>query len=145
MATQLAGPAMISRILFGVGLLALALAAIGVYGVMAFHVAQQTGEIGIRIALGARPGQILGRVTRQGLVLTVAGLLLGIPGGAIVVRMIGTLFVAAQSDGLTNVAGTDWQPLAAVALLLTTVGLAACLLPARRATRVDPVAALQAE
>lgn len=144
-ATQLAGPTTIARVLSAVGLLALALAALGIYGVMTFSVSQQTAEIGIRMALGARPRQILGRVTRQGAQLAGLGLMLGIPASAGAVRWIVTLFEAAASDGINAVGGLPLQSALAVAVLLAAVGLLACYLPARRATRVDPVSALQGE
>ncbi len=145
MATQLAGPNVIARVLFGVGFLALALAAMGTYGVMSFAVSQQTGEIGLRMALGARPGQILGRVTRQGAGLAAVGLLLGIPASAAVVRLIHGLFEAAARDGLNPTGGLPIQPMLEVGAVLALVGFVACYLPARRATRIDPVAALQNE
>ncbi len=145
MAIQIAGPTVIARVLFAVGLLALALAAMGTYGVMSFAVSQQTGEIGLRMALGARPGQILSRVTRQGAGLAAIGLLIGIPASAVVVRLINGLFEAAASDGLNPVGGIPIQPILEVGAVLALVGLIACYLPARRATRIDPVAALQNE
>ena len=141
--SQLAGPTVIAQVLFSVGLLALALAAMGTYGVMSFAVSQQTGEIGVRMALGARPGQILARVTRQGAVLTTLGLLVGIPASAVVIRLIESLFEAAASDGLNPVAGIPIQPILEVGAVLALVGFVACYLPARRATRIDPVTALQ--
>ncbi len=144
-AIQLGGPNVIARVLFAVGLLALVLAAMGTYGVMSFAVSQQTGEIGLRMALGARPGQILARVTRQGAVLAAIGLLVGIPASAVVVRLIHGLFQAAASDGLNPVGGIPIQPILEVGAALALVGLVACYLPARRATRIDPVAALQNE
>lgn len=145
MAAQLAGPNVIARVLFGVGLLALALAAMGTYGVMSFAVSQQTGEIGLRMALGARPGQILTRVTRQGAGLAAVGLLLGIPASAGVVQLIHGLFEAAASDGLNPTGGIPFQPILEVGAVLALVGFIACYLPARRATRIDPMAALQNE
>ena len=144
-AEQLSGPDVIARILTGVGLLTLILAAIGIYGIMAFTVSRQTREIGIRMALGARPGQILSRVTRQGAVLAGIGLLLGVPASGLVVRLIGGLFEAAERDGMAVERGIAALPIIEVSALLLAVGLVACYLPARRATRVDPVAALQHE
>ncbi len=144
-AEQLSGPDVIAKILAGVGLLTLVLAAIGIYGIMAFSVSRQTNEIGIRMALGARPGQILSRVTRQGAVLAGLGLLLGVPASGLVVRLIGGLFEAAERDGMAVERGIAALPIVEVSVLLAAVGLLACYLPARRATRVDPVTALQHE
>jgi len=144
-AHQLAGPEMISRILYGVGLLVLALAAMGIYGVMTFVVSQQTGEIGLRMALGARPQQILARVAGQGARLSALGLLVGLPLAGLVVKLIETMFEAASSDGIEAAAGLSVLPVAQVGLLLLSVGLLACYLPARRATQVDPVRALEAQ
>ncbi len=142
---ELAGPTVITRVLYGIGSLALVLAAIGIFGVMTFTVSQQTGEIGLRMALGARPVQILARVTRQGAKLAGLGLLLGIPAAAGVVHLIGSLFEAAASDGLETTAGIALQPIFEVGSVLCLVGLLACYLPARWATRIDPVTALQAD
>ncbi|MEM7356326.1 MAG: ADOP family duplicated permease, partial [Acidobacteriota bacterium] len=145
-AAELAGPTMISQVLFFVGVLALVLAAMGIFGVMTFSVSQQTGEIGLRMALGARPGQILGRVTRQGARLAGIGLFLGIPASAGVVALVASLFEAAASDGLTAATTQiPLQPILEVGGLLAVVGLLACYLPARRATRIDPVSALQSD
>ncbi len=142
-ATQIAGPTVIARVLFSVGLLALVLAAMGTYGIMSFAVSQQTGEIGLRMALGARPGQILTRITRQGAGLAAIGLLLGIPASAVVIRLIHNLIEASASDGLDQVGGIPLQPILEVGGVLALVGFIACYLPARRATRIDPVTALQ--
>jgi putative ABC transport system permease protein len=145
---ELAGPTIMSQILFFVGFLALALAAIGIYGVMAYSVSQQTGEIGIRMALGAKPRQVLTRVTRQGATLAGMGLLLGVPLAALVVFFIGSVVSTASADGLqvseaSRVATVT--PLVSVSLILAAVGLIACYLPARRATKIDPMVALTAE
>ncbi len=144
-ATQIAGPTVIARVLFGVGLLALVLAAMGTYGIMSFAVSQQTGEIGLRMALGARPGQILARITRQGASLAAIGLLLGIPASAAVVQLIQGLNEASASDGLDPIGGVPLQPIFEVGGVLALVGFIACYLPARRATRIDPVTALQSD
>jgi putative ABC transport system permease protein len=142
--TQLAGPDFIARLLYMVGLLALALAAIGVYGVMAYSVSQQTNEIGIRMALGAKPRQVLTRVTRQGATLAGAGLLIGIPIAALIVRAITGLPV--DIPGVEAGFGEfDVGPIVVVSLILAGVGLVACILPARRATQIDPVMALREE
>src|SRR6185436_1684085 len=117
--------------------LALALAAVGIYGVMSYSVAQRTNEIGIRIALGAQPGQVLSWVLRNAMVLVVVGLGVGVAGAIALTRSLhGVLYEVSSTDPLTFVG-------VAVAILL--VALVASYLPARRATRVDPLVALRAE
>ena len=143
--TELAGPTVISQILYGIGMLALALAAIGIYGVMAFRVSRQTAEIGIRLALGARPGQILTQVSSQGMRLAGGGLLLGIPFAGVVVMLIGKVFEAGQSQGIGLAETVGPWPMLKVALLLATVSLLACVLPSLKATKVDPQQALQSD
>ncbi|MFL5580800.1 MAG: ABC transporter permease [Gemmatimonadaceae bacterium] len=118
-------------------LVALALAAIGVFGVMSFMVAQRRREIGIRLALGARRGQIAGMVVRQGLGLTALALALGLAGAVAAGR--------ALASQLYGVGPRDPLALGGVTALLALVSLLACWLPARRAARVDPRASLQAE
>jgi len=116
---------------------ALLLAAIGVYGVMNFAVAQRTRELGIRMALGARSADVRGMVLRRGAALVIAGVTLGLAGSAAASRVIqGMLFEVAPTDAVT---------LATVVAFLAAVGLLACWLPARRATRVDPLVSLRAE
>lgn len=124
-------------LLGALGLLALVLAGIGLYGVMAFSVAQRTREIGIRVALGAQSSQVLGMVLRHGTVLTLVGLGIGLAGAAILTRFAASL--------LYGVSPTDPVTFAAIALLLLAVALAACYLPARRAAKVDPMIALRYE
>jgi putative ABC transport system permease protein len=119
--------------------LALVLAAVGLYGIIAYSVAQRGHEIGIRMALGAGRRQVLGLILRQGLGLTLAGLAAGLAGAAAVVAT-GWL-----GDLLYNVKPTDVFTFAVVPLLLIAVALLASLLPARRATRVDPLVVLRAE
>ncbi len=143
--TELAGPTVISQILYGIGLLALILAAFGIYGVMAFRVSRQTNEIGIRLALGARPAQILSRIGGQGLRLASAGLVLGIPVAGAVVILIGKVFEAGQSQGMDLAQSIGLVPMLKVLLLLVAVSMLACFLPSVKATRVDPQKALQAE
>jgi putative ABC transport system permease protein len=118
-------------------LLALVLAAIGIYGVMAYVVSQRTTEIGVRMALGATHGEVFRLVIGDGLRLTGIGLLLGGIGSVAVARWLaGLLFGVTPGDPLT---------LAATATLLLLVAAAACFVPARRATSVDPMEALRAE
>jgi len=117
--------------------LGLALAIIGLYGVMAYSVSRQTGEIGLRVALGARPPDILKMVVGRGAKLIAIGLSLGLAGALILTRFLaGSLYGTSPSDPLT---------FGLVSLILTVVALAACFIPARRATRVDPMVALRYE
>jgi putative ABC transport system permease protein len=116
---------------------ALALAVIGLYGVIAYGVAQRTREFGVRLALGAGARHILELVLREGILLIGLGLLVGLGGAFAAAR-----FVQAM---LFGVGATDPLTFGAIAVLLAAVALAACLIPARRATRVDPVVALRSE
>ena len=116
---------------------ALLLAAVGVYGVISYLVTQSTHDIGVRVALGARPGQILGLVMRQGLVLAVVGIGAGLLLSVVLTRvMAGLLFGVSATDALT---------FGGVAAILAAVALAASLIPARRATSVDAMTALREE
>ena len=117
--------------------LALALAAIGTYGILSYLVSQRTQEIGIRMALGADRSRILQLVMRRGLVLAVIGLLLGLAGSVAATRVMSTL--------LFNVTPTDPITLAVVAGLIGVVAVIACLVPALRATKVDPLVALRTD
>jgi putative ABC transport system permease protein len=119
------------------GVLALTLAGIGVYGVMAYGVNQRTRELGIRLALGARAASVQAMVLRQGLALTVAGLALGLVGALALSRLLATL--------VYGVNPTDPRVLGVAVLVLAFVSVVACLVPAIRATRVDPIEALRSE
>jgi putative ABC transport system permease protein len=113
------------------------LAAIGIYGVLAYAVVQRTQEIGIRMALGARRAQVLAIVLRQGAILTAIGLALGLAGAAGTTRLLQTM--------LFGVTPLDPATFAAVSLTFGLVATLACYIPARRATRVDPMVALRNE
>ncbi|MDP3000117.1 MAG: ABC transporter permease [Bryobacterales bacterium] len=126
---------MAASLLSALGVLSMLLAAVGLYSVMAYAVSQRTHEIGIRMALGARPGDVLGMVVRQGMALTAAGLAVGVG-----VALAATHLVASM---LVNVSATDPLVFAGAALFLGLVALAASFLPARRATRIDPIFALR--
>jgi putative ABC transport system permease protein len=117
-----------------VGLL---LAAVGLYGVMAYSVSKRTGEIGIRMALGAKPLQICDMVVREALLLIAVGLALGFVGALLLSRTLATLLF-----GLTP---QDPQTLLAVAIVMLVTGLSAVYLPARRAAQIDPTTALRME
>jgi putative ABC transport system permease protein len=119
------------------GILAAALAAIGLYGVMSYAVGQRTREIGVRMALGAQRVDVLAMVLRQSMTLVAAGLAAGVLGALALTRLL--------REALYGLTPTDPKTYAGVSLLFVTVALAAAYLPARRAVRIDPVTALRHE
>jgi predicted permease len=132
-----------AKLLASFGLLALYLAATGIYGVLAYSVAQRTNEIGIRMALGAQPPQVLRLVLRQGMTLVFLGLALGLVSAYYLSNLLERKLNL--SSMLYGVSGYDPLTYGAFALFLTMVALVACYVPARRAARVDPMVALHYE
>ncbi|MGH9711381.1 MAG: FtsX-like permease family protein, partial [Candidatus Acidiferrales bacterium] len=119
------------------GLIALVLAAIGIYGVMAYSIAQRTREVGIRMALGAQPGDVLRLIVGQGMLLAGTGVVVGLIAAFGISRLFTSL--------LFGVSPTDPFTFVSVAVVLSLSALTACYFPARRAMRVDPIVALRYE
>jgi predicted lysophospholipase L1 biosynthesis ABC-type transport system permease subunit len=119
------------------GALALLLASMGLYGVMSFVVTQRTREIGVRIALGAQSGDVVRLFLKEGLRLTVIGLSVGLAGGVVISRLLAAVLV--------DLSPLDPLAFGGVSIVLTLVALLACWVPARRATRVEPLMALRCE
>jgi putative ABC transport system permease protein len=119
------------------GLLGLGLAAVGVFSVVAYSVSQRTREIGIRMALGAQPGDVTRLVLKEGMIPVGIGISLGLGAGLALAQLVASL--------LYGVSATDPMTFASVTLLLAAVAFLACYVPARRATKVDPLATLRCE
>jgi len=132
------GPQRLISVLTGFfGIVGLALACVGLYGIMAYNVARRTHELGVRMALGAQKGEILKMIMGRGLRLTLIGLAIGAAGALALTRLMTNLLYGVRpSDPLTFIA---------VSLLLAIVALLACYIPARRAMKVDPMVALRYE
>jgi putative ABC transport system permease protein len=137
LAEQVAEPRLYALLLSLFAGIALLLAAVGIYSVLAYSVTQRTQEFGIRLALGAQGGDVLKLVIRQGLKLALLGIGIGLAGALALTRLLKTL--------LFDVSATDPATFALIALLLVAVAFVACWIPARRATKVDPMIALRVE
>ena len=133
---------LLAAVMGACGLMALLLATVGIYGVVSYSVAQRTREVGIRMALGAVRGDILKLVVGQGMMVVGYGLIIGLLLGFALTRVL-TSSIFFETDLLFGVSATDNLTFAGVTILLAFVALAACYLPALRATRVDPVVALR--
>ncbi len=134
---QLSTPSQSTALLGALAFVALLLASLGIYGVLSYAITQRTNEIGLRMALGATPGHILFSFGRRGLVLTLTGLLVGLALTPLAARLMTALLYGFQPHyGLAA---------ATVSLIVLTVATLACLIPARRASRVDPIAALRTD
>jgi len=134
---------MFAKLLTLFGIIAQQLAAIGLYGVMAYVVSQRTHEIGIRMALGADRASVLTMIVRQGMTLAVLGVILGLVGAYVLTKYLESWI--GLSRMLFGVKVADPLTYGLIAVLLTVVALIACYIPARRATKVDPLVALRYE
>ena len=134
---SVAAPRFRTQLLVGFAAVALILAVVGLYGMLAYSVTQRSREMGIRLALGARPAAVFRMVIRQGMLLVLVGIVLGVAGAFAATRLLAAeLFAVKATDPIVFVF---------VAVALALAGLAACIVPARRATKADPIAALRTE
>jgi ABC-type antimicrobial peptide transport system permease subunit len=136
-AAALATPRLTGFLLATFAFVALALAAVGIYGVLAYLVSQRTQEIGVRLAIGADRSQVLNMILRQGMTLAIGGIAAGIVAAFLLTRLMQSL--------LYQVRAADPATFAAVPVILLLVSLAASYLPARRATQVSPLIALRTQ
>jgi putative ABC transport system permease protein len=134
---QLSTPSQSTALLGAFALLALLLASLGIYGVLSYAVTQRTNEIGVRMALGATSSEILLSFGKRGLALTLTGLATGLVLAAIAARSMTALLYGFRPDYVPTVS--------AVSLILLAVAAVACLVPARRASRIDPLISLRHE
>jgi ABC-type antimicrobial peptide transport system permease subunit len=137
LAAQAASQRFNMALLIGFAMLALLLSAVGIYGVMAYAVGQRTHEIGIRLALGALPADVLRMILLQGAWLAALGVVLGLGAGIALTRLLSSM--------LFEITPTDTFTFVLAAIVLFAAALAACWIPARRATKVDPLVALRYE
>jgi predicted permease len=135
--SHMAEPRFQTQLMGAFALVALLLAIVGIYGVNAYAVEQRRNEIGLRMALGATPGQVLGEILKQGMRLTAIGIAIGLAGAVAIASLLKSVLV--------GVSATDPMTLGGVALLLALVAATACYIPARRATHIDPAIALRQE
>jgi putative ABC transport system permease protein len=134
---QFAAPRFQSGLMGLFAILALLLAVVGIYSINAYAVTQRTREIGVRLALGASPGSVMRNIFQQGMKLTLAGVVVGLAGAAALNSVLGSILV--------DVRGIEITPMLGAALILTVAAAGACMLPAWRATRIDPAITLRKE
>lgn len=134
---QLIGLSYVAAMLTILGIMALVLASVGVYGVMAYSVTERTHELGVRLALGAQRSDVLGLVLTRGIVMTLIGLLIGVPAAWILAQFLAGLLFGVNSSDLATFSG--------ITILMCAITLLACYIPARRAMSVDPIVALRHE